>query len=398
MFKQTMNLSESTDGGRSLAASGDDSSIIRIGALDIEDLAREVYGVLGMPIDALDRLSVFKKIVSAAETKRTFLLATPNVNFLTMSLRDADFRESLMRSDLCAADGMPIVWLSRLLGIPLNERVSGSDLFDLICAKGSLSNPLRVFLFGGGEGVAEKVCGILNSRPAGIRCVGWLNPGFGTVPEMSGDETIAAINGSEADLLAVFFNAKKAQGWLLHNHGRLQVPVRGQFGATINYQAGTVRRAPPFLQRSGLEWLWRIKEEPYLWRRYLRDGILLINLVLFRVLPIAAALWWNRRGKGELTVTLREDEGSLVVMLVGCATKPHVANAIACFQRAMDSNCQIVVDLSKTKMIDPRFFGLLLMVRKDLAKSGRSLRFKGQSKRIARLFQLNQFAFLLNAS
>jgi N-acetylglucosaminyldiphosphoundecaprenol N-acetyl-beta-D-mannosaminyltransferase len=399
MFNLTLNRSKSTD-GRSLLASGDAPSTTQepVGPLETEDLAREVYGILGMPIDALDRVSVLKKIVYAAETKQTFLLATPNVNFLMMSLRDVDFRESLMHSDLCAADGMPIIWLSRLLGIPINERVSGSDLFDLIRTNGSVSNPLRVFLVGGGEGVAEKVCGILNSRPSGIHCVGWLNPGFGTVAEMSGEDTIAAINGSNADLLAVFFSARKAQAWLLHNHARLRVPVRGQFGATINYQAGTVRRAPRILQRLGFEWLWRIKEEPYLWRRYLRDGISLINLVVFRILQIAAGLWWRRRQKGELVLTWLEDCNSVVVTLVGHATKAHIAEAIVCFRRAINSNRQVVIDVSKTETIDPRFFGLLLMLRRGLAKSGRSLSFRGQSKRIVRLFRLHQFAFLLETT
>jgi N-acetylglucosaminyldiphosphoundecaprenol N-acetyl-beta-D-mannosaminyltransferase len=293
---------------------------------------------------------------------------------------------------------MPIVWLARLLAIPIRERVSGSDLFDAIRAHGTTSHPIRIFLFGGADGVAETVCGILNSRPAGIRCVGWLSPGFGTVEEMSGEEIIAKINGSSADLLAVFLSAKKAQAWLLHNHDRLRVPVRGQFGATINYQAGTVRRAPRAVQKLGFEWLWRIKEEPYLWRRYLRDGFSLFNLVIFRVLPIAASLRWRRGGNEELVITAREHDGSIAIRLIGHSTKTHATEAIACFRGVLAKSRSVVIDLSETKTIDPRFFGLLLMLRKGLRRSGRNLSFTGLSKRTTRLFHLNGFAFLLNPS
>jgi N-acetylglucosaminyldiphosphoundecaprenol N-acetyl-beta-D-mannosaminyltransferase len=367
---------------------------------ETDDLAREVYGVLGMPIDALDRTSVLQKIVNAVEVGRPFLLSTPNVNFLTASQRDADFRESLMQSDLCPADGMPIVWISRLLGMPIKERVSGSDLFETIRSHGSPSQPVKVFLLGGAAGVAETVCGILNSQPTGIRCVGWLNPGFGTVEEMSGEDVINKINSSNADLLAIFFSAKKAQAWLLRNHDRLGVPVRGQFGATINYQAGTVRRAPRAVQRMGFEWLWRIKEEPYLWRRYRADGLSLINLVIFRALPIAIGLWRSRSFSGgksnELLLRKREHHGSLTVSLVGHATEPHAAGSIACFREALAENRSVVIDVSQTRSIDPRYFGLLLMLRKQLRNSGQSLTFTGASKRMYRLFHLNGFAFLLN--
>ena len=200
-----------------------------------------------MPIDALDRNEVVAKIRSAASASGPFLLSTPNVNFLVISQRDSGFRDSLLRSDLCPADGMPIVWLARMLGIPLKQRVSGSDIFDVLRSCGPASQPFKVFLFGGSDGVAETVCELLNRRSTGMRCVGWLNPGFGTIEEMSTQKIIQTVNESNADLLAVFLSAKKAQSPVaLRNHNRLSVPTRGQFGATINYQAGTVQRGSPY--------------------------------------------------------------------------------------------------------------------------------------------------------
>jgi N-acetylglucosaminyldiphosphoundecaprenol N-acetyl-beta-D-mannosaminyltransferase len=367
-----------------------------------DDLSRDVYGLFGMAVDAADRVSVLKKIIAAADTGKPFLLSTPNVNFMAESQRDPKFRETLLQSDHCCADGMPIVWVSRLLGIPIKERVSGSDLFETLRAEQSSSRPLKVFLFGGGEGTAEIVCNLLNARPSGIRCVGWLNPGFGTVDEMSEARVIERINASEADLLAVFLSAKKAQFWLHQNHSRLRIPVRGQFGATINYQSGIVRRAPVIVQRLGFEWLWRIKEEPYLWRRYWRDGQSLARLVMTRALPIAIGLGWGRyiqkNKKEELSLWKCEYQGFAVVGLVGIATKMHVTKSIAFFHDLLVEQRDIALDISQTRSIDPRFFGLLLMLRKQLRKNGKILKFIGVSKKTRRMFRLNGFEFLLEST
>jgi N-acetylglucosaminyldiphosphoundecaprenol N-acetyl-beta-D-mannosaminyltransferase len=366
-----------------------------------DDLSRDVYGLFGMAVDAADRVSTLKKIIAAANIGKPFLISTPNVNFMVESQRDPKFRETLLQSDHCCADGMPIVWVSRLLGVPIKQRVSGSDLFETLRAEQSSSRPLNVFLFGGSEGTAEIVCNLLNSRPSGIRCVGWLNPGFGTVDEMSEAKVIERINASEADFLAVFLSAKKAQSWLHHNHSRLCIPVRGQFGSTINYQAGIVRRAPVIFQRFGFEWLWRIKEEPYLWRRYWRDGQSLARLVITRALPIAVDLGWRRYfqkdKKEELSFWKHEGQGFALVGLVGFATKVHVTKSITFFRSILVGRCDVAVDISQMQAIDSRFFGLLLMLRKELKKVGKVLKITGESKRIRRVFRLNGFDFLLDS-
>jgi N-acetylglucosaminyldiphosphoundecaprenol N-acetyl-beta-D-mannosaminyltransferase len=234
-----------------------------------------------------------------------------------------------------------------------------------------------------------------------MHCVGWLNPGFGTVAEMSTPHVITVINESSADLLAVFMSAKKAQSWLVLNHNRLRIPVRGQFGATINYQAGTFRRAPVIFRRLGFEWLWRIKEEPYLWRRYWTDGLLLARLVVTRTLPVAIGLGWRRyiqtNGKQELAIEKREDHGFVVVRLIGYATEKHVMKSIAVFRSVLVEHRDVAVDISQTRSIDPRFFGLLLMLRKQLRKNGKNLKVFGASKKVMRMFRLNGFEFLLES-
>ena len=105
--------------------------------------------------------------------------------------------------------------------------------------------------------------------------------------QLSEDHYIDQINASNADFLVAALGAKKGQVWLLRNHFRLRVPIRAHLGATINFQAGAVRRAPRMLQQLGLEWLWRIKEEPALFGRYWYDGIALLRLLFTQVLPLA---------------------------------------------------------------------------------------------------------------
>lgn len=369
-------------------------------AQHLDDLSREVFGVLGMPIDALGLPASLRALDVAVERRKPFLLSTPNVNFLISCQAEPEFREALLKSDLCPADGMPIVWIARLLGVPIRDRVSGADLFDALKLADRVDRPLRVFLFGGADGIAAQVGRALNLRSRGLKCVGTLNPGFGTVDEMSDEQIIRTINLSGADILIVSLSAKKAQAWLLQNHDRFQIPVRAQFGATINFEAQTVKRAPRFVRQLGFEWLWRIKEEPYLWRRYWTDGKKLLRLLLTCALPAALISAWLRSlgawaGEGQ-RIELREHPDSVVVTLSGLAISQHIDEAVDCFRDALDRKKALVVNVSGARVLDPRFFGLLLMVRKRLRAKGQTLRFVGVTPSINRLFRLNGFEFLLS--
>ena len=241
-------------------------------ALPTDDLARDVYCVLGLPIDVIDMATALARIEAAADAARPFLVSTCNLNFLAQSLADPAFRESVHMSDLATADGMPVLWLARLMGLPLKARIAGSDMFEALVSRKTWRRQLKVFLFGAPEGVAEAAGSRLNAQPRGVVCVGALYPGHGSLADLNRSDFIASINASGADFLAVALGATKGQAWLRHNHQRLTVPVRAHLGAVIGFQAGVVRRAPRIVQKLGLEWLWRIKEEPHLWRRYWGDG------------------------------------------------------------------------------------------------------------------------------
>jgi N-acetylglucosaminyldiphosphoundecaprenol N-acetyl-beta-D-mannosaminyltransferase len=364
-----------------------------------EDLSREVFGILGIPLDAVNLTALLARMDRAAAARKRFLLSTPNVNFLILSQTDPEFRESLLLSDCCPVDGMPIVWIARLMGIPISRRVSGTDIFDALRWQ-RRDEKLKVFLFGGAEDLAKRVGESINREEGGVTCVGALNPGFGSISNLSTDPIITGINESGADFLTVFLSARKAQAFLLQNHERLEIPIRAQLGATINVQAGVVRRAPKFLQRMGLEWLWRVKEEPHLWRRYLHDGRRLLYLTLSCVLPLSAYhLYRALRRKSQcegLTVEYSQRSDAFGLELVGAATAKHIDHATAAFRQALKAESDIVINLSRMSSIDARFFGLLLMLRKQQLGRGRRLSLVAATRETARLFQMNRFGFLLS--
>src|SRR5215471_17328455 len=105
-----------------------------------DELSRQVYCVSGMPIDLVDMSEVLRAIKTAVSSKLPFLISTPNLNFLVNYQVDADFRESILLSDLCPADGISIVWIARLVGIPIKKRVSGADIFDALKSQCSSEN------------------------------------------------------------------------------------------------------------------------------------------------------------------------------------------------------------------------------------------------------------------
>jgi N-acetylglucosaminyldiphosphoundecaprenol N-acetyl-beta-D-mannosaminyltransferase len=351
-----------------------------------------------MPIDAVDMAHVLQRIETAATSKTRCLVSTANVDFLVQSVSDPDFRETLLESDLCTADGMPIVWIARWLGLPIAGRVSGSDLLETLSADAG-SKPLSVFLFGGGEGVSEAARRAINARSQRLRCVGTLNPGFGDVGDISKAHHLKAINASKADFLVASLGANKGQMWLYRNRDVVTVPIRAHLGAAVNFAAGTIRRAPRWCRRSGLEWLWRIKEEPYLWRRYARDGLVMLRLLLTRVLPLYAIIrlaGTTTKQSSAFVVELSAASGATVT-LVGPAIESNVTRTIEAVERALEVSHDMVFDFAKVDRIDARFLGLILMVRKCLKANGGKLRVVNASRLVRRLFALHEADFLLRA-
>jgi N-acetylglucosaminyldiphosphoundecaprenol N-acetyl-beta-D-mannosaminyltransferase len=365
-----------------------------------DDFAREVYCVLGIPVDAIEMQAALRTIEAVAAVRKPFLISTPNINFLVNNQLDASFRDSLLLSDLCPADGAILVWVARFMGIPIKARVAGSDILNLLDSGKNLRRRLKVFFFGGRNGVAAAASNALNLNSLGLQCVGWDFPGYGSVAELSHDEIINKINASGADIIVASLGAAKGQAWLLKNHERLLIPIRAHLGAAINFITGGVKRAPNWMQRHGLEWVWRIKEEPHLWRRYMRDSSVLLQLLLTRAVPLAIETWLQRFARADrgsdLLVKRIHGRNRIILNLSGDATVLHVEKASAWFRDVVTANQQVVVDFSSTRTVDARFLGLLLMLRKRLKAQGSGLELVGLSPRLMRTFRLNGLGFLFS--
>ncbi len=361
----------------------------------MNDLSREVYCLLGLPFDAVTLSDAEAQVRMAAQNRVPCFLSTPNLNFLIGCLDDGEFRESVLESDLSVVDGMPLVWLAGLLGVPLRERVAGSTLFDSL--RQTNKQPLSVYFFGGADGVAEVACQRLNSSSSGLSGAGYETPGFGTVTEMSSDETLARINASGADFLVVALGAKKGQAWIMRNRAQLDVPVVSHLGAVVNFVAGTVSRAPGWMQRVGLEWLWRIKEEPGLWRRYFSDGSALLRLLFVRVLPYARYLRKNRPSQAQLEQAqyIQDDLPDITrLLLTGTWGEGNLYRLTPVLSEMVAGGKDLDLDLNKVSYIDSAFIGRLMLVRKELRQQGRRLHVTRPSSAVRQIFFWNCAEYL----
>jgi len=198
------------------------------------------------------------------------LIVTANVDHLMLLEKDPAFREVYERADLVTCDSIPLRWACAFLGRPVKERVAGADLFYTIAAHAA-EKGWRLFYLGAADGVAEKAAAVMTARYPQLKIVGTYAPPVMTLEELiKDDETFRRVSTATPDILLVAFGAPKQELWLDAMRDKLRIPVGIGVGAAFDFAAGTVKRAPRWVQNIGLEWLHRLFQEPRrLWRRYL---------------------------------------------------------------------------------------------------------------------------------
>lgn len=211
--------------------------------------------------------------------RKTRYVVTPNVDHIVKLEDDVEFQKVYDNCDLILTDGMPLVWISKLLKKSIKEKVSGSDLFPKICEL-SAKKGYKVFLLGAAEGVAEVAAQNLKYKYEGLNIVGTYSPSYGF--EKDEDEINKIINivkNSNADILAVGLGAPKQEKFIYTYKEKLNIPVSLGIGASIDFEAGNIKRAPKWMQKSGLEWFYRLCKEPKrMYKRYLVDDIKILKL------------------------------------------------------------------------------------------------------------------------
>ena len=361
---------------------------------------RNVWCLLGLPFDAVTMDETIERIYHSVRTREKCFISTPNLNFLIESQNNSDFRNSVINSDLIVADGKPLIWLARLLNIPLPERVAGSDIIEQLIENKKKYEPIKVFFFGGQDGVAEKACEKLNTNNKGLKCVGFYNPGFGSVEKMSTIEIIDIINKSDADFIVVSLGAKKGQAWIEKNKNKLCAPVISHLGAVVNFISGSVKRSPKIMQKLGLEWLWRIKEEPALWSRYIKDASSFLKLLFFKVFPYFFLIRKLKRiellNDNDAKSYLIETNASTLTMNLEGGFYNRDVSEIGCFEEVLfnhDLNIDII--MTNVSYIDGETIGKLLVFKKKLQNNNRFLCVRSSPASIEKIFSYNCCGYLL---
>jgi exopolysaccharide biosynthesis WecB/TagA/CpsF family protein len=230
----------------------------------------ELGGVL---IDNVDLSRAVDRIRGYLLSGQPHQIVTVNLDFISIARRDEGFRKVLNEADLAVADGMPLVWLSRLKRMQLPERVAGVDLVTQTCRLAAELEG-RVFLLGAGPGVADAAARRLQERYPALQVAGTFSPSIGLLKRKENERMIRTIRDAAPDCLFVALGAPRQDLWIQQHQPELQVPVAMGVGCVFDLLAGSVRRAPRWMQKSGLEWAFRLGQEPQrLWKRYLLNDL-----------------------------------------------------------------------------------------------------------------------------
>lgn len=207
-------------------------------------------------------------------------VVTPNVDHIVQLEKDKELQAVYKNASLVLTDGKPLIWISKLYRTPIKEKISGSDLFPLVC-KMARDKKYKMFFLGAAEGVADKAAENLKKRFPGLNVVGTYSPKYGFEKDKKMlQEIIEMIKEKKPDILIVGLGCPKQEKFMYNYCKELQVPISFGLGASFDFEAGNIKRAPKWMSSHGLEWLYRIFQDPKrLAKRYLVDDIAIVKLI-----------------------------------------------------------------------------------------------------------------------
>lgn len=249
--------------------------------------------VLDSPIDGIGWATALDRILSWASHHQPRYVCICNVHSVVTARNDASFSNIIEEADMATPDGMPVVWLMRWMGFKDQERINGPDLLWRLCADAS-EKAVSVYFYGGSDETLRKLRLKVEAAFPKLEIAGMVSPPYRELsPEETGRE-IQMINDSGAGIVFVCLGCPKQERWMAANRDEINAVTIG-VGAAFSYHAGTLARAPLWMQKSGLEWLFRLAAEPRrLWRRYLSTNTQFIIEALLQIIKDRR----SRRGKG----------------------------------------------------------------------------------------------------
>lgn len=235
---------------------------------------------LNIKIDNLTMEEALIKIDQLISERSCRYIVTPNLDHIVTLERDVAFAEVYDNADLVLADGKPLLWISRWLNCPIKEKLSGADLFPKMCQLAAKQG-YKVFLLGAEEGVAAKAAENLAMKYSGLKIVGTYAPKFDF--EENQMELVyikSLIQRVQPDILGVALGSPKGEKFIYSHLQEYGVPLSISIGATLDFEAGKIRRAPRWMSEIGLEWLFRITQDPKrLAKRYWNDAISIAPII-----------------------------------------------------------------------------------------------------------------------
>jgi N-acetylglucosaminyldiphosphoundecaprenol N-acetyl-beta-D-mannosaminyltransferase len=224
--------------------------------------------VLGMRVDATSYQDAVERVTRWAGLRESRYVCVSNVHMVMEAYDDPEFQAAVNRADLVIPDGMPLVWMLRLLGVPGATRVYGPSLMPLLCARAARDG-IPVGFVGSTPKTLAAMIASLRSRSPDLKVAYSWSPPFRPLSPSEEADAVRTINASGLRILFVGLGCPKQERWMARHRGQIDATMVG-VGAAFDFLAGTKRQAPPIMQRYGLEWAFRLISEPRrLWRRYL---------------------------------------------------------------------------------------------------------------------------------
>jgi N-acetylglucosaminyldiphosphoundecaprenol N-acetyl-beta-D-mannosaminyltransferase len=344
--------------------------------------------LLGTSIDNVTMADTLDRICDFVASGGFHQIATANTDFLVRAIDDPELREVLAQCDLVVPDGMPLLWASRLMGAHLRERVTGADLVPRL---GELSarKGFRLFFLGSTPASSALAESAMRARWPEVRIAGRISPEVAPLESLDNESIIATINQARPDILLVAFGNPKQEKWIFRHRDRLQVPVCIGVGGSLDFLGGTMRRAPLWMQSSGLEWFHRFILEPRrLGKRYLVDTVQFGKLIILQLM----ALGLPARFGTKCRTKLHKVGPSTVLQLRGCLTGSSLVEFQELALGALRARRDVVVNLDKVSAIGADALGTLMYLQRFATKGNGQFRLVGATPRVRRAFQWSQAA------
>jgi len=243
-------------------------------------LSRKTVNICGVPISSVN-IDHACEVVDQwiIERKKAYVCVAP-VSTIVDSQLDNDYKQVLNGADMITPDGMPLVWVAKFMGNREVERTYGPDLMMALCGKGQ-DQGRKHYLYGGTESTCSLLRNVLKRKFPNISILGHYAPPFRPQHTQEDEQVIEQINRANPDILWVGLGSPKQDFWMQEHRERLNVPVIIGVGAAFDFIAGVKKQAPRWMQRSGLEWFFRLCSEPKrLWKRYLVGNIRFVYLLM----------------------------------------------------------------------------------------------------------------------